>query len=293
MVSRHPSQPLISRAQAIRLLHGLGFVGAYAAWTLAFRLLALTFITYFLMSSTSRTPRFEDISEVLGANELSIMGLSAILFVGLLRALHPITSTTTEDIITPERIEKRFIPGFAHGAVLAAGVILAFLLSGVYRYLGFFIQFDEAPLAALTVLVRILALMAFAYFEEYVFRHKISRDLKAQFWGKREPGFVGSLAVAGFVGLIYCTVKSMQFDLGVMQLITLFLISLALSTRSLLDGDFARGAGFWAALLIVFQPVFSLPALGGDFTGFFLAEQAARFRASRSNLSWPSISCAE
>jgi hypothetical protein len=260
---------LLNRAQSIRLLRGLGFVGAYAAWTLAFRLLVLTFVTYFLMSST-HPPRFEDISETFGANELTLMGMSAVLFVGILRALYPITSTTTRDVFTPERLEKYSLPGFAHGAVLATGVTLAFLVSGIYRYLGFFIQFDEAPVAALTVLVRIIALGAFAYFEEFIFRQKITRDMMKQIRGNKPPTLASSLTVAAVVGILYCGIKLIQFDLGVMQLFTIFLISVTLSVQTFIDGDFGRGAGYWAALLIVFQPLLSLPALGGDFSGLLL-----------------------
>ncbi len=200
------------------------------------------------------------------------MGLSAVLFVFTLRALNPITTTTTEEIFTPNRLKSNFLPGFVHGTVFAAGVILAFVLSGMYRYLGFFIQFDEAPLAALTVLARMIALAAFAYAEEFVFRHKTARLLRLQFWGKRGTTFSKELLVAVILALVYCSVKLLQFDLGAMQLVTLFLVSLALSSRTLLDGDFARGAGFWAALLIVFQPLLSLPALGGDFSGVLLVK---------------------
>jgi hypothetical protein len=197
------------------------------------------------------------------------MGMSAVLFVGFLRALYPISKTTTADIIQPARIEKNFLPGFAHGAVLAAGVTLAFLVSGHYRYLGFFIQFDEAPLALLTVLVRIFALGAFAYCEEYIFRRKILKDLLHQI-GNRHPSLAASLVAAGVTGLLYCGIKVLQFDLGVMQLLTLFLISSTLSVQALQDDDFGRGAGFWAAILIVFQALLSLPLLGGDFSGLVL-----------------------
>ena len=264
------SRPLhLNWTHATRLLRSLGFVGAYIAWTLAFRLLILTFITYFLMSS-GRSPRFEDISETFGANELTVMGLSSVLFVGLLRAFHPITSTTTAEILTPVRFEKYFLPGFVHGAVLAAGVTLAFLISGHYRYLGVFLQFDEAPLAFLTMFVRVLALGAFALCEEFIFRHRISRDLLKLIRGGKPVTLSSSLVTAGVVAILFCGVKIIQFDLGFIQLFTLFLISLSLSIRSLVDGDFGRGAGFWAALLIVFQPLLSLPALGGDFSGIIL-----------------------
>lgn len=267
--------PISSRGLAFswssvtRLGRALGYVAAYSAWVLAFRLLVLTFLTYFLMAS-GRRPRFEDISEAFGANELTVMGLGALLFVALLRALHPVTTTTLPEIFTPARFEKYFLPGFIHGATLAAGVTLAFVLSGHYRYLGSFIPFEEAPLAGLTVLVRILALGVFAYCEEFIFRHKISRYLLQQLGVVKSTQFAGHLVTASVVAVLYCGIKLLQFDLGVMQLGTLFLVSITLSVRSFADNDFNRGAGFWAAMLIVFQALLSLPALGGDFAGIIL-----------------------
>jgi hypothetical protein len=269
------TRPLaLSWASVSRLVRALSYVGTYSAWILTFRLLVLTFLTYFLMAS-GRHPRFEDISEAFGANELTVMGLGALLFVFFLRALHPVSTTTTAEIFTPARFEKFFLPGFAHGATLAAGVTLAFVLSGHYRYLGSFIQFEEAPLAGLTVLVRIFALGVFAYCEEFIFRHKISRHLLHQF-GRAKAGRLSvRLITASVVAILYCGIKLLQFDLGVSQLATLFLVSLALSMRTFADGDFGRGAGFWAAMLIVFQPLLSLPAFGGDFAGLILIKYQA------------------
>ena len=152
------------------------------------------------------------------------------------------------------------------------GCDLGLLVSGNYRYLGFFMQMDEAPFAVITVLVRIAALGAFAYCEEFLFRQKITRDILKQIRGNRPTHSDGSLVTAGVVSILYCGIKVLQFDLGIMQLFTLFLISLSLSMQTFIEGDFGRGAGFWAALLIVFQPLLSLPALGGDFSGLFLVK---------------------
>jgi hypothetical protein len=205
--------------------------------------------------------RFEDVTETLSANELTLMGVSAILFVVTLRLLNPITSTTSAEIFTPTRLERGFVPGFLQGSVLATGFVVALLIAGTYRYLGFFIQVEETPMAASAVLTRIVALGCLAYFEEFIFRHKLTEHLEHLM-----PRPAAAVAVA----LAYCAVKGIQFDLGVMQALTLLLISLALSARRALEDDFTRGAGYWAALLIVFQPILSLPALGGDFSGLFL-----------------------
>jgi hypothetical protein len=55
-----------------------------------------------------------------------------------------------------------------------------------------------------------------------------------------------------------------------MHLITLFLISMALGVRSISEGEFARGAGVWAGLLVVFHPLVSLPVFGNDVQGVVL-----------------------
>lgn len=283
MTSQRTSLPpralAFSRISLARLGRVAGYLVAYSAWILAFRLLVLTFLTYFLMAS-GRRPRFEDISEAFSANELTVMGLGALLFVVLLRAFHPVTTTTTPEIFTPARFEKFFLPGFAHGATLAAGVTLAFVLSGHYRYLGSFIPFEDAPLASLTVIVRIIALGVFAYCEEFIFRHKISRFLLQQLGVTKSNQLAGHLVTASVVAILYCGIKLLQFDLGVMQLGTLFLVSIALSFRSFADRDFGRGAGFWAAMLIVFQALLSLPALGGDFAGIILIKYQAPLSAA-------------
>ena len=83
---------------------------------MAIRLLIVTFVTYFVTSSSggARPTRFGDISEALGANELSFLGFSALAYVVVVKAANPITSSGYRDFFTPERLEKRFLPGFFH-----------------------------------------------------------------------------------------------------------------------------------------------------------------------------------
>lgn len=232
----------------------------YAAWILVFRLLVLTFITYFLISSNSR---FQDISEAYGANEISLMGLSSLLYLVFLTRLNPLTSTTFDVIFTPQRFERRFAPGFLHGAVLALALTLALLLTGLYKYLGFLIQIEEAPLAVASILIRIATLGTLVYCEEFIFRQKI-----LNYFRRWIPDFTAVLVTA----IVYCIIKGLQFDLGLMHYITLFLVSVNLGLKSMIDGDFTRGAGFWAAILIVLHPFLSLPVFGSDFQGIVLVK---------------------
>jgi uncharacterized membrane protein YhaH (DUF805 family) len=84
-----------------------------------------------------------------------------------------------------------------------------------------------------------------------------------------------------WISVAYAAIKFIQFELGWMHLLTLFLLSITLSVRQLNDRNFTRGAGFWCGLLVLFQPVFSLPLLGNDFSGIFLVKYQAPSTALR------------
>jgi membrane protease YdiL (CAAX protease family) len=255
------------------------YSAAYTIWIAVFRLLIITLITYFLMASQSR---FQEISDAYGANELIIMGFSALLFVFTLRILNPLTRTATDEIITVHRFEKRFTPGFLRGVILASGITAAFLVSGHYRYWGFFIQPEEAPMAIAGVVIRILALTCLAYCEEFIFRNRIFNNLR-----KDVPDVYAIIITS----VVFCGIKALQFELGIMHLITLFLISIAVSLRTIIDGDFARGAGFWAGLLVVFHPLLSLPIFGNEFQGVMLVKyQTTGFSLLSGGFSGP-LSC--
>jgi membrane protease YdiL (CAAX protease family) len=254
-------RPAYSRA-------GAYFLG-YAGWNLAIHLLTLTLITYFLMSAHGR---FQDISDAYGSNEIVLIGFSALGYILFLIGLNPLIATSAEEVVSAERMDSRFGPGFVRGAVVAVAVTLAFLLSGLYRYLGFFVQFVEAPMAIGAILLRVLALGIMVYCEEFIFRHKILNALRRD---------MPELAAALITALLYSTVKAVQFDIGWMHMITLFLVSMTLAIRAISDGDFTRGAGYWAGMLIVFHPLLSLPIFGNDFQGILLV----KYRPDLSNFA--------
>jgi len=242
----------------LTLRKALSHFAGYAGWTLGFHLLSLTLVTWFVMSPSTR---LQDISDFYSSNEIAILGLGALLYVCLLVWLNPMTSTTREEVFNPQRFEKRFAPGFANGAVIALGLVVALIASGLFRYLGLTLTADEAPLALVGIFVRIFLVTTLVYCEEFVFRAKILGALRKTF---SAPGSILAVSVL-FVGLKY-----LQFDLGWMSMVTLFIVSVSLSLRTIIDGDFARGAGFWSGVLIVLHPVLSLPILGCDFQGILL-----------------------
>jgi len=271
----------------------LGTFGFYFLWVWLFRLLILSFVTYFMLpdpakigSGLGQVLRFEEISEVLGANELPLIGVSAFLFVAFLRALYPLTSTTTQDIFTQKRFRVYFLSGASHGFVFAFGLGLAFLFSGIYRVFGFSILADEFVLALPGLILRTTTLIIFIYCEEYIFRRKIMPKLISP--KVAEAHSIPWVAIIS-VSVLYCLAKWVQFDLGIMQSMTLFLVSVVLSLQTLADGDFNRGAGFWAVTLVVFQPLFGFPVFGSEFSGILLLKYQATATAigdlTNSNIS--------
>jgi hypothetical protein len=253
----------------------------YLGWSVIFKMMSLTLVTYFVLSGGgAETPRLEDVNEALATSQLPLLALCVIAYVFLLRVFQASTQASTQaapfqlndEFFSPQKIESRFLPGFLNGAVLAAGITLAFLLGGIYRYLGFFIQADRAPLALVALLIRVASTVTFVYCEEFIFRHRILRCLtrrneldqsspSTEFWHR--------VAAVTFTGAMFVGMKFYQFDLGWMQALSLFLVAFTLGIRAL-STDFTLSAGFWAAVLIVFQALLSLPILGNEFSGLIL-----------------------
>ncbi len=233
-------------------------LATYVGWIGLFRLIALTLITYFLLGSQ---PTYQDIIDVFGAQELVLMAAAAGIFVALLVGLNPLTSTPKAEVITWQRIRHRFLPGTLLGLGLGVFILLALLTGGKYRFFGSLLNSEEGPLAFLGVLLRTAAIATWVYAEEFLFRHKLLSSLRKDF---------DDLRAILITSVLFCVVKHFQFDLGWAQTFTLFLASWVLALRSIRQGDFARGAGIWAGMLVAFQPLSSLPLFGSDFQGLLL-----------------------
>src|SRR5690554_2660005 len=96
------------------LCRPLFFFSFYAVWVLGFQLLSLTLIAYFTISPSTH---YQDINDAFSSNEVSLMGLSSLLFVGLTYWLNPLTKTRVSDFISKDSIENKFLPGFIKGAL--------------------------------------------------------------------------------------------------------------------------------------------------------------------------------
>ncbi len=241
---------------------------------MGFRLLTLTLLTYFLISSNSS---FQDISDSYSANELTLLGLGTLAYIFLLLALHPVTSTTKEELVSGYRLEKHFIPGILQGSILAVSLVTAFLIAGYYSYVGFFIQLEGVPLAVLSIALRTLALLGLVIGEEYLFRQRIQNHLRGAY-----PDFTSVLLTS----ILYSLLKFFQLDLGWVQSLTLFLLSVSLGLRALENVDVLRGAGYWAGMLLVFHTLLSLPVLGSDFQGVLTVKYLLQSDTSGDGARW-------
>jgi hypothetical protein len=238
----------------------IALIAAFGAWILLFRLLCLSFIVYFL-TREGHVAEFEEINEAFSANELPFIGLGSAFFVLLLQGLAPLIDRERGFGLSMGQAVRSYFPGLFRGACLGASVVAAFLLLGSWKFVGFFVQIEDTPLAILAIVLRTGAILAIVFCEELLFR-------------LRPFSTAGQITI---FSLIYCCVtKPTQFELSWMHFLTLFLVSSLLSVRRLNEDGFLNGAGFWSGILIVFHPLFSLPIFGNDFSGIFLLKYQAQ-----------------
>lgn len=251
---------------------------SYIAFQALFRLITLSIVTYLMNADPSRHPRFEEISELFFSNEIVIVGYAALAYLGIWRFFTPIVRGILPHLrwsISPPTLPRTgsaarefaqtLWPGMAQGLITATGILTALLLSGTYRYLGLFMQLDEAPLALLSFMLRAGAILSLCVCEEMVFRGTIFK----MFQGK--VALVLSVAATSF---LYLAAKTAQFDFSWMQGVSLLLVSAALCVRIHSGDPLLRGAGFLAALLVLFHVCFSLPLFGSEFTGPILIKSS-------------------
>lgn len=272
MISRlHPlltKFPLLARPLAL--------AGGYAAFTALARIICLSLVTFGATFLAARAggvakPSFSEIAESFAAFEILSAALSAVIFVIWLRWRFPASGLGSTELFNSKRIEARFLPGFLTGALLAAAWVFCFLYLGQYEYVGWYLQVEESPAGLVLVLVRALALIAWVYCEEFLFRRKLLPAVADRLGGPENRDWVVGLAAATVTTVVYVCVKILQFDLGWTYALNLALLSLILSLRALTlsdsQGDFVTGAAYAIGLYVVFNPVLGLPLLGSEFSG--------------------------
>lgn len=242
------------------LVSALSGTGLYCAWQEILRATVLTLMTYFLMGPRTR---LQDISEVSSANELLVVGYSALAFLLITRRFYPLLTMIPPGQLSPTRVLPQFIPTFLRGLLLGFTVAAVYVAADYYEYVGAFMQVDETISMLLSISVRSFAIISMVIAEEYLLRKIFLNRIS----NRVSPVYASALSALAFALL-----KSFQFDLSWMQLITLTLIGFLLSLRCLAEGDFLKGAGLWAGLLVAFHPLLGLPIFGNEFSGVFVIQ---------------------
>ncbi|MBN22568.1 MAG: hypothetical protein CL678_14895 [Bdellovibrionaceae bacterium] len=263
LIEKKYDQFELSSLDLKKIVKILTFWLALEGWTLLFQGLGLALITYFFVGThpAGEQSKLQLISDLLKASELTLAGLGMVLFLLLNVFLYPLTTIQKKDLVESKTFEAAFIPGFRRGAVLALGITLAFILSGYYRYLGVYFQISELLETVVDLFFRTIFIVLMVYCEEFIFRRKLLTELK-----KLTSPFFAIVIVSA----LYCIHKNIQFELGWMHTLTLFLLSFLVSLYHLQGRPFFFGAGYITGLFLVLHPLFGLPLLGCDFSGVIL-----------------------
>lgn len=237
------------------LLHAFGVIAAYLAWTTVIRLAILSVFTYFSMGEQGT---LREIADQFGGFEIPVFALSSISFIWILFNLKPSNRVHLAELFSSHRIRNLFFPGFFHGVILMIGVLVALVASGYYRFIGLYLETDELIPLFFAMFLRGGLIVLWIASEEILFRNWLQTRLERD-W----PVWMSWILIA----IIAVPVKAFQFDLGVMDYITLTLLYLLIGMRTSQDGSFHRGAGFWIGLVFVSHLVSSLPLYGQEFSG--------------------------
>lgn len=234
------------------------FLAGYLLWLFFFKMISTSLVTYFLASATTR---IQEISETLAVNEVPLYGIASLGFVALLFGLRPWTVISKTDFFDRHRFRTEAFPAWAQGVLVSSAFVLALYLTDLYRFLGTFLQFGDSAIALGNVWLRILTIILLTFCEEYLFRYRLVNLVR---------GHLSETNSALAISLAYCGVKLFQFDFGLAHFATLFLVSCRLTLQSYRTRRWLEGAGYWAALLIVFHGVFGLPVFGNEFQGLLM-----------------------
>lgn len=240
---------------------------SYLAFEALFRLIVLTWVTYFM-----RGARFEEISETFFPNEILSIGVGSALFIGLWRLVTPWLGRRPIVEPAPEAravVLKEWGAGLTQGTLAAAGLVVVFLVSHLYRFLGTVFRLEEAPSTLFLLFLRAAALACLAISQEWIFRGVVFGTLRA-----RLP-VASAIAIAT---VLYVAVQTHLFGFGWMQTISFTLLSVDFCVRHGRGVSLARGSAYFFAVMAVPHLIASLPLLGSEFTGIFLIKPSATER---------------
>jgi hypothetical protein len=239
-----------------------------------FKTLVLTVLTYFMVRSGAT---FREISDTFANNQIAFYGLGSGIFLLFLLQMNPLAIVTRSEVLNPYEFQQNFLPGFLRGCFLALLLMVPFLLIGSHHFVGILIQDENVFFSLVTIFVRLSALLILVYCEEFIFRYQWFQ------MGSQNQATSPLMAVAMSAAL-YSLSKSIQFQLGISQVLTMLLAGTYLGLRAATELTFTQGAGLWSGFLLFSHIVLSTPLFGNESQGLFFFQYNA-LRAWDANLS--------
>ena len=251
--------------------------GVFSVYLACYWIVRVLFVSLLTYISIGPGTKLGDLSDSLSTHELTIASLGAIIFIFGSMALYPLVVLPRSKFLQRTFFVPYYFRSVTQGAWLALVFCVLFVILNVYRYLGFFIHYEGAPFALLALFVRLGFLVAMVYCDEFFFREQILGRFLYQ--GK------SALTLAAVVTSIFFVIlRKIQFDIGWMHAITLFLIGIRLSIFRVRHQSFVHGAGWLTGMLVMFHVFFGLPIFGVEFPGVLLLKYSEPLNATRIDI---------
>jgi hypothetical protein len=161
--------------------------------------------------------------------------------------------------------KDEFWRGLSSGTLGACTFLLFFTLSGQLNYLGIYITSTLGTPIFPLFFVNLLALALLLVCEEYIFRHKILRNLLVLL----PPGAAVAVTTA-----LHILVRHLQFQLEPVDYLSLTALNLTLGFFFVKSGKCHRSLGFIVAFLCLLHNMGGLALWGNESPSFFLFKAA-------------------
>ncbi len=257
--------------RSVAWLFGFYLMASQVAQTLLY-----TLVTYVVAAANKTGADFSNtINEIAGQYLLLSFSLGALLLMVTTwlgdKALYRHDAFWTEPHKTLwqlNRLNKQeLLRGLSSGAMAAAVYLLVITASGQAAFLGIYITSTLGTPVFPLFFLNLLALGTLLVCEEYIFRHKILKQLLQ----KMSP-----LQAVVCTSALYILVKELQFTLQPLDYLNLLFLNVALGFFFLKSGCSHRNLGFLLALFGFLHPLAGLPLWEVESPSFFLFKTNAR-----------------
>lgn len=245
-------------------------IGFYLFATQLAQTLLYTVVAYLVSASDKTGSDFGNTVNEISSQYLLLAFALAALLISLTtwfadRALYrqdPFWNSPLKPFWQLDRLTKReLLRGLASGSIAVLVYLFLFTLSGQLSFLGIYITSTVGTPVFPLFFVDFASLIVLVIGEEFIFRHKIQKQLLA-----RLPTSAAILLTT----FLYLVVKNLQFQLTWLDILNLALLNFALGFFYLKSSRTHRGLGFLLSLLCFFHPVAGLALWDTEGPSFFL-----------------------